>query len=99
MDAALWSAETDPDNLVAEVLRQHSAAAADVPTEHAGAGWSCDFRNLVNEGDMTHSIVRVPGDVSQAGMFDEYVDVDNAEVGLCVLTDAVDDLLGRPSQS
>lgn len=93
------SAETDPDNIAAEIFRGHSAAATDIPTEYAGADWSCDFRNLINEGDMTHSIVWGPGDVSQAGTFDEHVDLDEAEVGLRVLTDAVDDLLSQPSHS
>lgn len=87
------SAETDPDNKTAQVFREHSAAADDVSTEPAGADWSCDFRNLVNEGNMTHSIVWGPGDVSQAGTFDEHVDLADATVGLEVLTTAVDDLL------
>ena len=89
------SAETDADNVAAETFREHSGAVADVTTEPAGADWSCDFRNLVNEGDMTHSIVWGPGDVSQAGTFDEHVDLDEAETGLEVLTSAVDDLLSR----
>lgn len=91
------SAEAPPDNVAAEVFREHSAAAADVPTGPAGADWSCDFRNLVNEGDMTDSIVWGPGDVSQAGTFDEHVDLDEAERALSVLTTAVDDLLDRPA--
>jgi succinyl-diaminopimelate desuccinylase len=89
------SAETDPDNVAAEVFRERSSAAADVPTDPAGSDWSCDFRNLVNEGDMTHSIVWGPDDVTQAGTFDEHADLDEAETGLEVLTSAVDDLLRR----
>ncbi|SEH65889.1 succinyl-diaminopimelate desuccinylase [Halopenitus malekzadehii] len=89
------SAETDVDNPTARVLRSHGAAAVDVSTEPAGAPWSCDFRNLVNEGGMTNSVVWGPGDVSQAGTFDEHVDLESATVGLNVLGRAVDDLLER----
>jgi succinyl-diaminopimelate desuccinylase len=89
------SAETNADNPTARVLRSHSAAAADVSTEPAGAPWSCDFRNLINEGGMTNSVVWGPGDVSQAGTFDEHVDLKLATVGLNVLGRAVDDLLER----
>jgi len=87
------SAETDPNNKTAQVFREHSAAVADVSTEPAGAEWSCDFRNLVNEGNMTQSIVWGPGDVSQAGTFDEHVDLADATRGLKVLTAAVDELV------
>lgn len=89
------SAETDPNNAAAEVLREQTREVADVTTEPAGADWSCDFRNLVNEGDMTHSVVWGPGDVSQAGTFDEYVELAEAERGLTVLRNAVADMLSR----
>ncbi len=89
------SAETDPDNEAAQVLREHSASAADISTDPAGAPWSCDFRNLVNEGGMTESVVWGPGDISQAGTFDEHVDLSSATTGLTVLQTAIDDLLDR----
>ena len=85
------SAAVPTDCHLAEVLREQSAAHADVPTDPFGVRASTDVRNFVNDADV-EAVTWGPGDLSQAHTYDEHVDLAAAETGLRVLKAAVREL-------
>lgn len=87
------SAAIDPDSHLAEVLRQHSAAVADVPGDPWGIVASTDVRNFVNDAGM-EAVTWGPGELSQAHTYDEHVDLAAAEDGLEALLAASREILG-----
>lgn len=82
------SAAIPVDSHLAEVLREQSAAHGDVSTEPFGITASTDVRNFVNDADI-EAVTWGPGDISQAHTYDEHVDLDQLDLGLAALKDAV----------
>jgi succinyl-diaminopimelate desuccinylase len=85
------SAAIPTDSHLAEVLREQSAAHADVSTGPFGVKASTDVRNFVNDADI-EAVTWGPGDLSQAHTYDEHVDLAAVETGLAALKDAVREL-------
>jgi succinyl-diaminopimelate desuccinylase len=86
------SAAVDRDCHLAEVLREHSVAVADVPTAPWGTKASSDVRNLINDAGM-EAVVWGPGSNDQAHTVDEFVDVAEAAPGLEILDRVARELL------
>ncbi|WP_440990395.1 M20 family metallopeptidase [Haloarchaeobius baliensis] len=86
------SAEIPVDHELARVVREHTAALSDAPTEPWGIRASTDVREFVEQFDVP-AITWGPGSLDQAHSVDEFVDLDEAETGLAVLERAARELL------
>ncbi|TYT62543.1 M20 family metallopeptidase [Natrialba swarupiae] len=85
------SAEIPVDSTLAEVVRNHSAAVADVPTDPWGIQASTDVRNLVNDAEM-EAITWGPGELDQAHTYDEHIELPEVVAGYEVLWRVLEDL-------
>ena len=76
------AAEIPTDSPIAETVRSHASAVADVPTAPAGKEAATDQRNLVNDANIP-AIIWGPGTPAQSHTVDEWARTD-------LLVDAVD---------
>ncbi|MFD1646685.1 M20 family metallopeptidase [Haloarchaeobius litoreus] len=86
------AAEIPVDHELAEVVREHTDALTDAPTEPWGIRASTDVREFVERFDVP-AITWGPGSLDQAHSVDEYIDLAEAETGLAVLERAARELL------
>ncbi|WP_132057875.1 M20 family metallopeptidase [Halorussus amylolyticus] len=87
------SAGIPDDSPLAERFRRLSAERADAPDDPWGMEASTDAREFVKDG--TPAIIWGPGNLSQAHSADEYIDLDDAALGLEILKDATRGLLSE----
>ncbi|USZ67359.1 M20 family metallopeptidase [Halorussus salilacus] len=85
------SAGIPDDAPVARRFRALSAELADAPDEPWGMEAATDAREFVKDG--TDAIIWGPGNLSQAHAADEYVELDDAALGLEILERAARELL------
>ncbi|WP_458190067.1 M20 family metallopeptidase [Haladaptatus sp. NG-WS-4] len=88
------SAAIDADSPLAEVIRRHSAAVADVQIDPWGVSASTDVRNFVNDAGI-EAVTWGPGDISQAHTYDERIDLSTAADGLEALLGASREILSK----
>jgi len=82
----------DPDCRLARLLREQSAAVADVSSERWGIEAATDVRNLVNDAGM-EAVTWGPGSLAQAHTTDEHVALDDVRASLAALEAVLRDLL------
>ena len=68
------SAEIPVDALLANVLRKYAAQISGVPQEPFGTVYSTDVRNFINDAKI-QAVTFGPGDVRQAHIFDESIEI------------------------
>ncbi|WP_276279645.1 M20 family metallopeptidase [Halorussus caseinilyticus] len=87
------SAGISPDHSLAERFRGLSAELADAPADPWGLEAATDAREFVARG--TPAIIWGPGELAQAHTADEHVELDDAALGLQILTEAARGVLSE----
>lgn len=85
------AAEIPVDTDIANVVRSHSEAVADVDTAPHGKDASTDQRNFVNDADIP-AIIWGPGVSEQSHTVDEWAPADTIVDGVEILCRTIDDL-------